>query len=374
MPARPAPAFQSLAAQADAARDAQQLDKAVALYRKALALRPQWTEGWWSLGTIQYDADNYASAAESFRHVVKLDPKHGTARAMLGLCEFELGESADALREIEASKSLGILEDEQLRKVVFFHEGVLLQRAGRFYEAQRALASLCLSGVKTEELAQVMGMTVLRKRDENPPAPGSTDAEIVERLGRGACLEGEKNYDAARAEFESVAAKYADYPSIHYAYGRFLLDAGDRDAAIREFQKQIERDPKDLFALLLIAVTEIRVNDATGLPYAEEAVRLAPKSPLPQFVLGALLLDAGRDQDAIPHLELAKNALPTEAKIYWSLATAYARVGRTREAAQARADFQRIRQQANDVNDADVNAPLITEQIATTPQKAGPQQ
>src|SRR4029079_3834971 len=54
---------QSLIAEANAARDAQQLDRAILLYRQALALQPRWTEGWWSLGTIYYDADNYADAA-----------------------------------------------------------------------------------------------------------------------------------------------------------------------------------------------------------------------------------------------------------------------------------------------------------------------
>src|SRR5260221_9884109 len=47
--------FAQLSQQADHARDAENLDQAVGLYRQALALRPQWVEGWWSLGTIYYD-------------------------------------------------------------------------------------------------------------------------------------------------------------------------------------------------------------------------------------------------------------------------------------------------------------------------------
>jgi cytochrome c-type biogenesis protein CcmH/NrfG len=59
--------FATLSAQADAARDAEQLDQAVTLYRKALALRPAWKEGWWSVGTILYDQNSYSSAAHAFR-------------------------------------------------------------------------------------------------------------------------------------------------------------------------------------------------------------------------------------------------------------------------------------------------------------------
>src|SRR5688572_16277707 len=54
--------FTTLSARADAAREAGRLDEAVALYRKALALRPAWKEGWWSLGTILYEQDAHKDA------------------------------------------------------------------------------------------------------------------------------------------------------------------------------------------------------------------------------------------------------------------------------------------------------------------------
>ena len=41
-----APNFATLSAKAQAARDADRLDEAVTLYRKALALKPSWAEGW----------------------------------------------------------------------------------------------------------------------------------------------------------------------------------------------------------------------------------------------------------------------------------------------------------------------------------------
>jgi tetratricopeptide (TPR) repeat protein len=359
--------FQSLASQADSAREAGQLDKAIALYRSALALNPRWMDGWWALGTLHYDADDYASAVDAFRHVLTLDPQHGTALAMLGLSEFELGQDVDALRDIEASKQLGILKDEQLRKVVLFHEGLLLQRAGRFYLAQRALGSLCLGGVRSRELVETLGMTVLRMRDRLPPSQASEQAFVVEHLGRAACLEGAKNYDLARSGFDSVTTRFPNTPNVHYAYGRFLLDEGDRDAAVKEFQLQLAGKPDDLLTRLLLAATEIKVNDTAGLAVAEEAVRMAPREPLAHFVLGALLLDAGKDTEAIPHLEIARAGFPNEPKIYWSLGTAYARAGRTKDAAEMRSAFERLRQKTTDVNDSDLSEPLISDQIVNLP-------
>ncbi|MGA2098860.1 MAG: hypothetical protein ABSH39_21420, partial [Candidatus Acidiferrum sp.] len=69
--------FKVLAEQAEQASKQNRLDDAASLYRKALALRPAWTEGWWSLGTIEYDRDNYAKAAGDFEKVIALDAKDG---------------------------------------------------------------------------------------------------------------------------------------------------------------------------------------------------------------------------------------------------------------------------------------------------------
>src|SRR5215472_18220163 len=61
--ARPvsADAFDALARDAVAARDAGRLDEALALYTKALKLRPQWDDGLWNAGSIAYDRDKYAA-------------------------------------------------------------------------------------------------------------------------------------------------------------------------------------------------------------------------------------------------------------------------------------------------------------------------
>lgn len=336
------PTFQALAAKATAARDAERLDEAAGLFRKALALNPRWTEGWWSLGTLYYDSDRYAAAIGAFQKGLALDPKQGTARAMLGLSEFEMGQDANALRDIEASKSLGMIEDPQLREVVLYHEGVLLQRASRFEGAQKALDSLCQSGVASREVTLTLGMVVLRMRDRTAPADGSTNAEIVEHMGRGACLAAEKNYDEARKEYGVVLAASPHYPYAHYAYGRLLLEARDTASAIREFQEEIKEAPDNVLARLQIGAAEYKVNSAAGVPYAEEAVRLAPQLPFAHYLLGLLLLDTGEYEKAIPHLEIARKAFPQEARIDLSLAGAYAHTGRSQEAAQARAEFMRL--------------------------------
>jgi predicted Zn-dependent protease len=337
-------AFETIAKQANDARDADRPDDAVKLYRRALALNPRWTEGWWSLGTLQYDSDRYAEAELAFQKVATLDPKQGTARAMLGLCEFELGQSDRALKDIEASKTLGVLEDRQLRNVVVYHDAVLLQRTGQFEAAKAALTSLCLDSVRSNDVVEAFGLVALRMRDNAPPDPGTEAGSVVQHVGRAACLAGAKDYDSAKSEFDQVLAHAPNFPLVHFAYGCALLDARDVDSAIREFEAEIAQQPKSVLPRLRIAVAEYKVDSARGLKFAEEAVALRPELPLAHYLLGLLLLDTGAYDRAVPELETARAAFPREARIDLALATVYAHVGRPQDASKARAEFARKKQ------------------------------
>jgi tetratricopeptide (TPR) repeat protein len=340
--------FVTLAAKADAARDSDRLDEAIVLYKKALDLRPGWTEGWWSLGTLHYDQNAYLEAARSFEKVIALDSKAGTARVMLGLCEFELGQDDSALEHIQEGNSIGIAADPELRRVMFYHEGVLWQRKGMFQRAQDALYSLCLGGSETEELTETLGMVALRMPDRNPPAAGSPAAETVARVGRAECLAGQKKFDEARPLYNAVAGDYPAYPNIHYAYGMFLLQAGDTVAGIEELQREITNNPNHVIARLQIAAAKYKTDSAAGLPYAQEAVKLDPQLPLGHYILGLLWLDTDDFRRAIPELEIAQRGFPGEAKIYLALGAAYSRAGRGAEAARARAAFVRLSGESKD--------------------------
>jgi len=126
----------------------------------------------------------------------------------------------------------------------------------------------------------------------------------------------------------------------------FLEDARDLPAALSEYQEEIKNNPNDVFSRLRIAAANYKVNSAAGLPYAEEAVKLAPGQPFGHYLLGLLLLDTDKYQEAIPELEVAKKAFPDDAKIYFALGSAYARAGRREDAARARAKFTELNQKS----------------------------
>src|SRR6267143_545915 len=66
--------FEEIAKRADAARSADHLNEAIALYSEGVRLRPSWADGWWSLGSLLYEQDKFAEAQVAFARFVKLQP------------------------------------------------------------------------------------------------------------------------------------------------------------------------------------------------------------------------------------------------------------------------------------------------------------
>lgn len=361
--------FATLSARANAARDADHIEEAESLYRKALALRPQWVEGWWSLGTIAYDRNAFPEAVSAFQKVTALSPKNGNAYVMLGLSEFELGGDALALKHLAKGEELGLSKDDNLIHVALYHQGVLLQRAGKFQAAQETLQQLCLQGVQSTELNTSLGMVLLRTRSRRAPADSSPGAEIVARVGRAGCLAGQKKFDEARKGLAEVISVHPEYPNIHYALGIILLEANDVTGADTEFKEQIKNNPEDLVSRLQIAASLYKTNSAEGLTYAEDAVKLAPQQPFAHYLLGLLLLDTDDYLKATPELEIARKAFPRDSRIYLALGTAYSRAGRKQEATQARAMFTRLTKSDSDSRRGSQDAGQIrVGDIQATPQ------
>jgi len=339
----PAPnPFERIASQADQARDANDLEKALVLYRRALGMRPGWAEGWWSLGTILYEQDKYAEASRAFQRVVSLHPDHGSANVMLGLCEFELGQDNSALAHLQRGRKLGILKDPQLARVMLYHEGLLLLRKGRFEDAQQALSALSRNGGDGEELMLALGMSALYIFPTKLPPEGSTAREVVMRVGKAEFLAATKKFDEARREYSSVADEFPQTANIHFAFGRFLLSLGEVDQAVAAFRRQIQASPDHVPARLQIAAAWYRVNSAGALEYAQEAVKLEPRRAFGHYLLGLLYLDTQNFAVAISELETAKRSYSNLPQLYFALGNAYARAGRKAEAVRARAIFARL--------------------------------
>jgi tetratricopeptide (TPR) repeat protein len=342
--------FTALAKRADEAREANRLEEASALYLQALRLKPAWKEGWWYVGAMFYERDRYAEAREAFLKFVSIDTKFGPALAMLGLCEFQLRQFEPALIHLRRGNLLGVGENPELRLVTHYHEAILHNRFEQFELAYDVMSRLINEQPEAPDLVFALGLTMLRLAYLPPDVPADK-REIALKAGRAAhCLITKRQQDAER-EFKELVENYHDSPGAHYAYGVFLL-RDNPDAAVEEFRRELQISPKHVAARLQIAFEMIKQGrHAEGLPYAEDAVKLAPDLFATRNALGRILLETGEIERAVKELETAVKLAPDSPEMYFALSRAYNRAKRPKDAERARAEFTRlskIRQERRD--------------------------
>lgn len=333
--------FDQLAQRANAAREADKLEEAVALYVQALRLRPNWKEGWWYAGSMFYERDRYAEARDAFRNFVAIDQKFGPAWSMLGLCEFQLRDYQAALASLRRGNTLGLGDNEELRLVARYHEAILHNRFGQFELAYDAMLRAITPQNPAPDLLIALGLTMLRL----PLLPAEAPAdkrEVIFKAGRAAFLAATNRLPEAAQEYKDLVVAYPNEPGVHYAYGVFLL-RDSPDAALAEFRRELELSPQHVAARLQIAFEYIkRGQHAQGLPFAEEAARLAPELFATHNALGRILLETGDVERAVKALETGVRLAPDSPEMHFALARAYARAGRQQDAARARAEFTRL--------------------------------
>ena len=332
-------AFNALKTRADAARDAEKLDDAAKLYRKALAINPGWPEGWWSLGTIDYDSARYAESMEDFRRLLKLAPNDGTTHLMLGLSEFELGAYDDARKHLALAWKLGIQDAKEMEPVLLYHQVLLELQAKQFEGALDTTAHMIRMGMSNDEVIVATGMAMLRRPLDQLPPKTSHDYEVVQRVGLAESLKYTETYQRAQELYLQVLKDEPDFPHIHYAYGHFLMEINQPDESINQFKEELKRDPKNYNAMLKISSLYYHNDSVTGIPYAEEAVKMVPTFPMAHFLLGALSLEAGDVDRAIKELEIARKMLPKEPQFAFVLANAYAKAHRKEDSLRERQAF-----------------------------------
>jgi len=340
--------FDLLSQQAAAARVGNRIPEAIGLYRQAVKMRPSWAEGWWFLGELLYDQDKYADARDALRRLVSLDQKAGPGFALLGLCEYETKQYAQALDHINAGRRLGLGEDPQARRVVLYHAVLLLTKFQQYESALQVLDRVLRAGDATPAVIAAAGLAGLHRPilpDEVPPG----DQDLVERAGRAVCAAAGHRPADAKKYFAELLETYPKTPNVHYLYGSFLL-ASDEDAGLREFLKELELNPNHTEALVTIALEyERRGEPDKALSYARRGVESDPKFFAAHGVLGRLLANAGEVEKGIKELEIARQQAPDSQQVRFSLAAAYTLAGRKDDAARERAEFVRLKKLSDEM-------------------------
>ncbi len=346
--APPPAAFDTLVTQAAAARDQDDLPRAVALLRQAVALNPQWPDGWWYLGMLGYSASDYASAVDAFTHYLQLVPSAGPAFALRGLCEFGSADYTASLDDILRAVSLGAANDARNAQILLFHEALLLAHASRFEEALGVYQTLVRTAPPNPELLAAFGLAGLR--DPTLPRDASlSQTETAAAAGQAGWEFVTGNTPAAAQAFTDFFARYPTLSNAHYFYA-YLLFGHDPDAAVLQLQQALRLNADSVPALTLVAWAHILDNTPAGaLPYARKAEGLDPDLFMTQLVLGRALVGTDDLTEGLDHLQQALRMDPENVEVHIGLAIAYSKSGKRDLARRERVLSLALTRQPQDV-------------------------
>jgi predicted Zn-dependent protease len=327
--------FDDLAARAAAARDQQDVPLAIQLYSQAAQLKPDWQEGWWYLGVLQYSSNQYAGAIDAFSHLLQLAPTAVPAMALRGLCEFETGAYDDALRDLEEAVAHGALNEPRNEQIIRFHLALLLIHASRFQDALQQLQFFAEKHLDPPDLKLSIALAGMRVPKLPKDVPAQDRAFYQEAGNAGAVFLSGDN-EQADDLFTQLFAKYPSAPNLHYFYG-FLLFPHDPDLAIDQFHSELAVNPSNEMANALLAFTLViagRYTDA--LAPAQRAYDAAPDMEMAQLALGRALAETGEIKRGTQLLNQVIEHDPQSLEAHLGLVSIYSRSGNREEAARER--------------------------------------
>jgi tetratricopeptide (TPR) repeat protein len=336
--------FESAARRAQVARDAARDDEAIGAYQTALALRPDWDEGWWYLGTLLYQSGRREDADAAFARFLEQKPQAGAGWVLRGFCAFETGDHKAAADRLHRGLGLGLGGNAELDALARLRLALSLVKTYDFELALQPLTLLARSSPQKPEVVSALGLALLRMALLPSEIPAQR-LDLVRKTGRAGVFHLADRGSEADAAYAELVAAYPDEPWIHYAQGVFLLRT-DSERAMAAFKRELQINPGNVLACLDIAfeLLKLQRNDEART-VAQRAVELSPTLFATHVALGRALVETGELERGIRELEVAALRAPESPEVHFALARAYARAGREEDAARERAAFARLEQE-----------------------------
>ena len=167
-------------------------------------------------------------------------------------------------------------------------------------------------------------------------------------------------FDVAKQDFTIARTLAPDSEIAFVAAAQQAMFEGNVSGAVSAAREGMARGHENFMLLTLLGEALLRRGVTPGQPEFEEAqnaleraVAESPNYPSAQLTLGKFYFTAGRVDDSIAHLEIARRLNPGNAAIYSNLANAYRKKGNLPQAQDALSTLARLNQmQAEKIRNA----------------------
>lgn len=222
------------------------------------------------------EAGDFAGAEKLCRDSLSRQGEDAQALMILGLSRFMQGDREEAIARLRRATELDESSDQ-----AWFHLGRVLLAGGDHDAAEQALGQ-CLSRNPNHPLARV-------------------------ESGRAAQMRGD--VESARAAFRTALRADENCVPAMAALASLLLDEGDDQGAYRQAAAAVKLAPDNVAAQLVMSQVFRRQGH---IDFAEQCLQnvleKVPDDPRLHMALAELLQSAGRDREAVTHLNNARRA------------------------------------------------------------------
>ena len=345
----PPQTFEELSARAQQAYEANHPEEAADLYGRAVKLRPDWAQGWWAIGMIEYERDRYPECRDALTRMVELDASAAPGWALLGLCEFRTKQYDAAFQHLKKAHMLVPVTQPggPLLDMADYHLALLLTREGAFEVAQEFLMRVARKVHNNSEMMFAAGLPSLRMPILPSDVP-ENQRDLVTAAGKAFWDLATQEPEVAEADFTALVSKYPKSPNVHYFYGTYLA-ARHREQCAPEFLKELSITPDSVPARVELGLEYIldgKLDDA--LKFARQAVALSPDSVGAQLALAKALQSRGDREGALAAYLAAERLDPVSPVIRLYVVNTYRALGRIEEMRKEKAEYDRLKtEQAN---------------------------
>jgi Tfp pilus assembly protein PilF len=315
-------------------------------FAAVVAVEPANVDAQANLGVLLFFQKDYLHAEPHLRKAIEQQPGLTKIRALLGMCERNLGQSdlartdlqavVDQLKEpsVRLEAGLELIElytaAQDLPKAAAVVETLrqgaptdprILYAAYRIYSdlAGEAMLDLSVAAPESGQMHQAMAHELNRERD----VPGTI------------------------ANLRKALAIDPQLPGIHYELAESLRISPDlklRAEAEEQYNLAIKANPRDEKSLTRLGDLAVETDNFDGaVTYYKQALALAPNDADAKLGLAHVYIEKDQSASALPLLEPLVAADPTNVLAHYRLSTAYRKLKRPEDAKRELDAYQKYK-------------------------------
>lgn len=291
----------------------------------------------YSLSLIHIDRDS--DAIPLLQRVIAMDPSNSIARYDLGLTQWRLGDSADALATLDPLLNTQPPDARSVRLAAAIHEA-----NDETPKAVDLLRSAIIAG--PDDVDNYLSFAMLAFKHGSYSVGADMLSAGISRLpdsaalfiARGVLYGQNGEFEKAMDDFEQAHRLDPSNSMASSAQGIALSQRHDNKDAIEAFRRQVSEHPNDAFGYYLLAESlywsgpeqnssGYQKSIAEAITYAEKARKLDPSLTQVYDLLSTLYLQNEQLQQAIDICRTALKRVPNDQQVLYTLILALRKTG-----------------------------------------------